>query len=112
MMFSDDDVMMMLILTACTNEDVNDDDIYDLSGVGVNSNGNAKYSGSHEENDDEGDSNDDVLQSVSLLFLSKTSDCPKGQSEKCWCTIFSIPGSTHLEFTTFENPPLLVFVVS
>ena len=41
----------------------------------------------------------------------KISDRPKGQSEKCWCSIFSKPGSTCLEFTTFENPPLLVFVV-
>ena len=36
----------------------------------------------------------------------KNSDRPKGQSEKCWRTIFSIPGSARLEFTTFENPPL------
>ena len=42
---------------------------------------------------------------------SKTSDLPKGQSEKCWCTIFSIQGSTRLKFTTFENLLLLVFVI-
>ena len=41
----------------------------------------------------------------------KKSDRPKGQSEKCWCTILSIPGSASLEFTTTENLPLRVFVV-
>ena len=51
-----------------------------------------------------------ILQ-ISLFFLSKTSDRPEGHSAKCWCTVFSIPGSTRLEFTTFENPLLLVFVV-
>ena len=44
--------------------------------------------------------------SRSLRSSSQTSERPKGQPEKCWCTICSIPGSTRLEFTTFENPPL------
>ena len=48
--------------------------------------------------------------SRSLRSSSQTSERPKGQPEKCWCTIYSIPGSTRLEFTTFEIPPLLVFV--
>ena len=52
-----------------------------------------------------------LILRVSSFFLSETCDRLKGQSGKCWCTIFLIPGSTHLEFTTFENPPLLVFAI-
>ena len=48
---------------------------------------------------------------ISSFFFSKTSLHPMCLSEKCWCLILTISGSTCLEFTAFEDLPLPFFVV-